>query len=305
MSDTLGPNTASRSSRSGILRSVGLLVGFLAIVNVGAFFAAPSLFELDRARGPYSAANNLELTRVYARAIEEYTKIIERFPDSRYAALSEIGIANSMFGMGRRAEAIESYNKLLETLRGQPDYSAYRLTILGKLASAYQDAGDDEGFRAVYALLLEEHPEQDVTIRARRFFEELEAAEAAAAQASENGMVTGVTVSLPAAQGVGETVAATVTIAPGAVEPGPFGLAVNLAFWDGFRLLGTSPSSTSTSDFWGKRFLQYDMPLEGPFEVTLRLQADKPGTFVFDLDLEQSFEIRELGIAISTEVSGQ
>ncbi|MFN7609850.1 MAG: hypothetical protein ACK5QX_02775, partial [bacterium] len=186
-----------------------------------------------------------------------------------------------------------------------PDYSAYRLTFLGKLASAYQDAGDDEGFRAVYALLLEEHPEQDVTIRARRFFEELEAAEAAAAQASENGMVTGVTVSLPAAPGVGETVAATVTIAPGAVEPGPFGLAVNLAFWDGFRLVGTSPSSTSTSDFWGKRFLQYDMPLEGPFEVTLRLQADKPGTFVFDLDLEQSFEIRELGIAISTEVSGQ
>ena len=56
--------------------SIFLLILFF--INLTLYFKVPSFFEVDLAKGPYTVANNLELTRVYVRAIPKYEKDITK-----------------------------------------------------------------------------------------------------------------------------------------------------------------------------------------------------------------------------------
>ena len=272
-----------------------LLLGFFVFVNTFAGVVAPALFEADRARGPFTKANNLELTRVYSRAIEGYQRIIDQFPESRYRALSEIGIANSYLGLGDREEAIARFRRLLIDLRDDPAFQTHRLTLLDRLATAYEEAGDAEGFRDAYAMLLANYLTAPATLRAARFFAELEASEAAAAQMAQDGGANVLELSMPETVISGDEFIVTVSLLDEGLENGPFALAVNMAFWDGFTLLRSAPATNSVSEFWGRRFLQYTKS-SAPMIIELRLRAGDPGTYMLDVDIERSFEVRELGL---------
>ncbi|MBO6636714.1 MAG: hypothetical protein JJ920_01420 [Roseitalea sp.] len=288
-------------ARFSWFRFAGVFAIFLVTVNLAALGAAPALFEVDRARGPYTAANNFELTRVYAQALEGYTEVAKNHPESRYFSLARIGIANSLAGLGHRAEAAELYDQLLVDLIEDPDYALHRLTILSRLASILEDAGDADAFQEVYTSLLTDYPDAEATRRAARYAEDLKAAQAAA-EADASHFDDLVTVSSDQAPVVGEPFSIVVTIMPGAVEPGPFGLAVNLAFWEHVDLVGITPSPASTSEFWARRFFQFTLPDDG-LEIAFLMRAESAGDFVFDLDLEKAFELVELGLVVPVEVA--
>jgi len=83
-----------------LAKPITVVLGLIVLLNGALYSTVSPLFEIDLAKAPYTRANNLELTRVYHRAIPLYEEVIERFPDSEYALLARIGIANSARGGG-------------------------------------------------------------------------------------------------------------------------------------------------------------------------------------------------------------
>lgn len=291
---------SGRKRSPSYLVPISALAGSLVLLNLAAYVAVPALFDIDRARAPYTIANNYELTRVYSRAITEYNEVINQYPDSKYAALAAIGIANSQFLKGDLSDSIASFRELLTTLADRDDYPENRLAILSGLSLALQDAGDAEGFREVYAMLQEGYPEADATLRASRYAEELKAAAAAVSNGGSSGSEL-LRIEMPAEVFVRRPFTMTIVVEPGLVPEGSFGLAMNLSFWDGFKLLRAAPPSTSMSEFWGKRIQAFKM-LGGVTKIELELEPLKAGSFQLDLDLEKSFDIIELGKARTIEV---
>ena len=55
-------------------------VSFFAGIMCGLYVGCPTLFTVDLAKPLYVEANNLELTRVYSRAIPKYQAVIDQFP---------------------------------------------------------------------------------------------------------------------------------------------------------------------------------------------------------------------------------
>jgi hypothetical protein len=75
----------------------------------------------------------------------------------------------------------------------------------------------------------------------------------------------------------------------------------NLDFWQGFKVLQITPTPRSVSDFWGRRAWQFT-GIDKPLEIIATLQATAAGDYNFDVDLEQNYDITELGIVKAIEV---
>ncbi|RWM88741.1 MAG: tetratricopeptide repeat protein [Mesorhizobium sp.] len=281
---------------------VAAVAVFFTGLNAGSYFLAPALFEADTARGPYTVANNYELTRVYSRALDSYAQVVQDFPDSRYYDPARIGIANSLMALGRRSEAIAEYEKLLTSLTDNNDLRANRLTVLTKLAHALEEDGDTQRFQAVFELLSKEYPDSAATKDAKRFADTI----SAAAQASDSQSAQSDLVKVEAeAAIVGAPFKISVTVMPEAVPPGQFSVAINSSFVAQFDLVSVAPTSGGTADYWGKRFYQFRMDGGQPFEAVFTFKPKAAGTHSLDLDLESNFSLIELNQLSSIDVAGQ
>lgn len=275
---------------------------FFGVLNAGSYVLAPSLFEADTARGPYTVANNYELTRVYSRALDAYAQVAKDFPDSKYYDPARIGVANSLMALGKRSEAIAEYEKLLNSLTDNGDLQANKLTVLAKLAHALEEDGDTARFQTVFDTLATEYPDSQATKDAKRFADTISAA---TSQASDTASAQSDLVKISAEPAVvGSPFKLSVTVMPGAVPAGQFSVAINSAFVAQFELVSVAPTSGGTADYWGKRFFQFKMD-DQPFEAVFTFKPKTAGTHSLDLDLESNFSLIELNQLSSIDVAGQ
>ncbi len=287
-----------------ILTPLAAILIILVVVNGVLFKTAPSLFQIDLAKSPYTRANNLELTRVYHRAIPLYEEVIERFPDSKYALLSRIGIANSARGSGELVLAEQSYSELLDDLHKGAIPEDMRFEILKNFAELLQETGNSEAFELVYAELAENFPDSDATREAKVFLDQLRAAQdVGEAGIPDNApvLLSASGIDLPDSVKLGERFDLKIKIEPNGEQSADFSLMSSLAFWKGFKLVKAAPNPRSISEFWGRRAWSF-AKLSEPVEVIVTLEAIKTGTFKFDLDVERSFDVLEYGLVKSITV---
>jgi tetratricopeptide (TPR) repeat protein len=281
----------------GWAKGIAVFAVLVLAVNGALVGAAPSLFEIDLAKAPYTRANNYELTRVYRRAIPLYQEVIERFPDSEYALLSRIGIANSARGMGDLAFARESYAALLVDVTEATIPENLRFDILKNYAALLQELGDAQSFEAVYEQLALHYPDADATREAKIYLDQLHASTAGAGAIPEDApvVVAADAVSLPASVHVGERFDLVISVAPNGDDATDFSLMTPLNFWKGFKFVKAAPNPRSVSDFWGRRAWSFGK-LKEPMTLTVTLEAIAAGDYDLDLDVEQSFNVLEYGI---------
>ena len=266
---------------------------------------APALFAVDPAKAPYTRANNLELTRVYHRAIPLYEEVIARFPDSEYALLSRIGMANSARGSGEFSQAEQIYADLLQGIEQGAVPAALRLDILKNYSALLQETASAGPFEAVYAQLERHYPESDATREAGVFLGQLRAAAAAAStgEIAEDApvVVSAAGVNLPDSARVGQRIELVIEVRPNGENAADFSLLSSLAFWRGFKLIRIAPNPRSNTEFWGRRAWSYPRLAE-PMTITATLEAIKAGAYELDLDIEQSFRVLEYGIVKAIRV---
>ena len=276
---------------------VGL--GLLVLLNGLLYSTVSPLFQIDLAKAPYTRANNLELTRVYHRAIPLYEEVIERFPDSEYALLARIGIANSARGGGNLELAETSYAGLLQDVTSGVIQKDFRFDILRNYIALLQETGDGEKFEEIFALLEADYPNTDATREGKVYLEQIQAA----AEAAESGgipenapvIVTAEKVILPQKVKLGERFDLVISLAPNGEQASDFSIMTALKFWKGFKLLKATPNPRSNTEFWGRRAWTYGK-IEEPVTVTATLEAIKAGSFELDVDIERSFDVLEFGI---------
>ena len=281
-------------------------LGVLLIVGNGLlFWHVRSLFEVDLAKAPYTRANNLELTRVYHRAIPLYEEVIAKFPESKYATLSRIGIANSQRGRGNFTQAEAAYASLLEAVSAGSVPLELRLDIVQNYLSLLQETGNGSQFEEIFAILEEHYPDSDATKEGRIYLEQLQAA----AEITEQGgipenspvILTSEGINLPSIAKLGETIELLIDVEPNAGHENDFSIATALPFWQGFKLLKITPNPRSNADFWGKRAWGYSA-INEPISIILVLEAIKTGSYELDIDVEYNFDVLEFGIVKSIRV---
>ncbi|WP_371229224.1 ABC transporter permease subunit [Roseovarius sp. 2305UL8-3] len=281
------------------VKPLAAVAGLLVILNGTLYATVYPLFQIDLAKAPYTRANNLELTRVYHRAIPLYEQVIERFPDSNYALLSRIGIANSARGGGDLELAESSYAILLEEVTSGAIPENLRFDILRNYVVLLQETGNGEKFEEVFALLEADFPDADATREGRVYLEQLRAAAEVAQTGGipENApvIVTADGVSLPETVKLGERFDLTITLEANGDQSADFSIMTALNFWKGFRLIKASPNPRSNTEFWGRRAWTYGQISE-PLTVVATLEAIKAGEYRLDLDIERSFDVLEFGI---------
>ncbi|MDA4845875.1 ABC transporter permease subunit [Hoeflea poritis] len=284
------------------LAALGVL---LVVLNGVLYQTTNSLFQIDLAKAPYTRAKNLELTRVYHRAIPIYEDVIERFPDSEYALLSRIGIANSARGSGDLQRAEESYADLLAEVTSGAMSENLSFDVLKNYVTLLQQTSDSEKFQEIFALLEEGFPDSDATREGRIYLEQIKAAQdtAGSGEIPENAPVIVVAdgVTLPETVKLGDRFDVIIKVEPNADHASDFSIMSPLSFWRGFKLIKAAPNPRSISEFWGKRAWSYGKISE-PLEIKATLEAIKPGKFDFDLDVERSFDVLEYGIVKSITV---
>tara|TARA_R110000751_G_scaffold189187_2_gene295161 strand:+ start:24704 stop:26566 length:1863 start_codon:yes stop_codon:yes gene_type:complete len=289
------------------LKPLAGIVVVLLVLNGILFQTVPSLYQIDLAKSPYTRANNLELTRVYHRAITLYEDVIDRFPDSNYAVLSRIGIANSARGSGDLDRAKSAYASLLADVNAGVIDADLRFDILRNYATLLQETADGEAFELVFAELKKNYPDSDATREAEVFLNQIRAAAAAVDSGvlPDNApvVITSKDVVLPETATLGERMDLVIRVEPRGDQSADFSLMTNLGFWKGFKLVKATPNPRSVSEFWGRRAWSFGKLTE-PMTITATLEPIKAGTFEFDLDVERSFDVLEYGI-VKTIVVGE
>lgn len=281
------------------VKPLAAVAALLVVLNSTLYATVSPLFQIDLAKAPYTRANNLELTRVYHRAIPLYEEVIERFPNSEYALLSRIGIANSARGGGDLELAETSYATLLEEVSSGAISEDLRFDILRNYAALLQEKGDGEKFEEVFALLEADFPNTDATREGKVYLEQLRAA----AEVAESGgipenapvIVTAEGVVLPESVKVGERFDLVISLEPNGEQASDFSIMTALNFWKGFKLVKAAPNPRSNTEFWGRRAWAFGK-IDAPLTVTATLEATNSGTFDLDLDIERSFDVLEFGI---------
>ena len=286
-------------------KPIAALAVLLLLFNGILAQTAPTLFEIDPAKAPYTRANNLELTRVYHRALPLYKEVIARFPDSEYALLARLGIANSARGSGEFDLAEKGYADLLSGIENGAVPQTLRLDILKNYAALLQETADAEAFEAVHAELERHYPRSDATREAGVFLDQLRAAAAAAETGgiAEDApvLISADGVNLADTTRVGQNIDLVIEVTPNGEKSSDFSLMTSLAFWKGFKLIKVVPNPRSNTEFWGRRAWTYGK-LSEPITVTATLSAIKAGAYELDLDIEQSFRVLEYGIVKSIMV---
>ena len=276
-----------------IFAVLAVLVVFNAVLSQ----AVPSLFQIDLAKAPYTRANNLELTRVYHRAIPLYEEVIARFPDSDYALRARVGIANAVRGTGDLVRAEKIYQGLLTDIAQGVVPDILRFDVLKNYATLLQETAEVETFEQVFTQLEQHYPDSDATREARVVRDQLRAARTGADTVAQGGPVVVKRVVLPAMVQVGDQIELVIELAPSpkdAVSP-DFSLMTNLAFWKGFKLVRLSTPARTNTEFWGRRAWGFG-GISEPMTLTATLEALAPGSWIFDLDVERDFEVLEYGI---------
>ena len=282
--------------------SIFLLILFF--INSTLYFKVPSFFEVDLAKGPYTVANNLELTRVYVRAIPKYEKVIENFPNSKYAILSRIGIANCLKGSGSIDKALKIYDNLLTELKDNINFNAYRYSILKSLSDIYRNNNNSQDFQKIYNQLVESYPDSQATIEGKLFLD----SEKEKSESIDNTDLAELSIKIDPKKiifpektkvGSSENIMIPIKIKDKSMD---FIIVSDMNFWKGFEIIKIVPNPNTITEAWGKRNWQFSSKKD-QINLELTVIAKKIGSYNLDIDVESMFELVELGISKQIIVS--
>jgi outer membrane protein assembly factor BamD len=158
----------------------------LLVLGVGCA-SAPPQEEIPSAESYYGRGlETLEGQRVflffrdvdYARAIELFQEVIDNYPYSNYATLSELKIADVYFEQSRFEEAAGYYQDFVELHPSHPQvpYSVYRRGLCGfrQMRDADRDQAPTQDVVSQFRFLLERFPESEYSSDAREKLAEAE-----------------------------------------------------------------------------------------------------------------------------------
>ncbi len=286
------------------MKPVLLILVPLMIINVAVWQSSKSMYEVDFAKAPYRIANNLELTRVYHRAKPLYQEVIDTYPNSKYALLSRIGIANILFKTGALEQSKAAYIALLDTWGTGHMVAKMHYDILNNYIQLLQEMQDDETFKDIYQLIAEMYPNSDALTEAGVYLKQLEAkkiVDNSSVLQNAPVIIMADDVVVPDAVKVGGTFEILITVKPNGGKSTDFSVMTPNGFWNAFMLMDIMPQPRGISEFWGKQAWAYGQISE-PMQIKVTLKAKKIGIAKFDLDVEQSFNILDFQIVKSITV---
>jgi len=116
----------------------------------------------------YKTASDLFYARSYEKAIRQYEKVIQDYPNGTYADNAHYWKAESHFALGNYAKAIASYQKISSYAQSEKnDDSQF------KIALSYARLGDTKQARLEFEKLLSLYPDSEYTGRARQEMKKL------------------------------------------------------------------------------------------------------------------------------------
>jgi TolA-binding protein len=116
----------------------------------------------------YMSGLRLFNARSYERALAMFIDCLAKFPDGEYRDRANFWIGECHYQMGRMAEAIEAYRKVL-TYKNSTKADAAQFQI----ALAHQKLGQTELARAEFRRLIERYPGSTFVERSKRLLADL------------------------------------------------------------------------------------------------------------------------------------
>ncbi len=280
-----------------MIKKIRILVAVVALGALlsGLYVGCPTLFAVDLAKPHYVEANNLELTRVYSRAIPKYQMVIDSYPDSQYVSYSELGIANCYRRMGESNKAVGLYDQFIAKYTSHEGASSLVRDAMNNKAETYRDLGQIEKSVAAFQALIDRFPGTESALAATIYLASLGTKTAPGAAAGEQS-----------AQRVVEVVRLT---APDLMKKGQNGkihlelknivekvlydvtIQTDLTYWGGLKVLSIQPNPISVQEYWGTRKWVYkELPAGETLTVDVSVQAAAAGTFDSVMKVEASME---------------
>lgn len=116
----------------------------------------------------YKAASDFFYARNYEKAIRQYEKVLQDYPDGTYADNATFWKAESHFALGNYAKAVAAYQKVFSYAQSEKtDDSQF------KIALSYARLGDNRQAKTEFEKLLSQYPDSEYTGRAKQEMKKL------------------------------------------------------------------------------------------------------------------------------------
>jgi tetratricopeptide (TPR) repeat protein len=306
-----GPHPSRGVRMRGMIRKVRIAAGFavLAAIMVGLYAGCPTLFSVDLAKPPYIEANNLEITRVYARAIPKYQYVIDKYPTSQYVSYAELGIANCYRRLGDSDKAAALYDELISKYGADEKMSSLVLTAMKNEAENFRELGQTDKAVAAFQAIVERFPQSVDAEEARATL---------AALAPKNDAASAKTAD---EQAVPQVVKVVKLAAPAKLKKGEDGtlfvelknvgtkvlydvtIQTDITYWNGLQVVSIKPNPISVQEFWGTRRWAYkDLQPGAILTFQVAVKGIAVGTYASVVKVEASMEDAGVNEKFSTTV---
>jgi len=278
-------------------------------INCGLYIVAPSLFSVDKAKASYVEANNLELTRVYSRAIPRYERVKRDFPNSKYTDLCDLGIANCSRALGDYERALKIYDTLYAKYQDRPSNNELTERILAGKANTYRDKGDIDKAVETYKLLVERFPDSQLAKDAGTYIASVAADNRAEASEEDPDSVEPKILKIikfdaPSVLAVGQSGKLLLEI-ENTTDDKVFDISVmtELVYWKGIEVAQIKPNPSAIQEFWGKRIWVYpEIPKNGNLTIEAVIVGKIPGEYQSSLAFEANMEEWRINQSLATVV---
>jgi tetratricopeptide (TPR) repeat protein len=286
-----------------------IFIAVIAGINYGLFIGAPSLFTVDKAKASYVEAHNLELTRVYSRAIPRYEMVKREFPNSKYTDLCDLGIANCSKALGDYQRALQIYDTLYKKYKDRTSKNELTERILAGMADTYRDKGDIDKATETYNLLVDGFPDSQMAKDARTYMASV-AANIRVENSEDNPDVSGPTIlqvtklKAPSILAVGQSGKLLLEVR-NTTDDTVFDVSVmtELVYWKGIKVAQIKPNPSAIQEFWGKRMWVYpEIPKNGNLTIEATVVGEKPGEYKSSLTFEANMEEWQINQSLATVV---
>ena len=286
-----------------------IFIAAIAGINYGLFIGAPSLFSVDKAKASYVEAHNLELTRVYSRAIPRYEMIKREFPNSKYTDLCDLGIANCSKAIGDYEKALQIYDTLYSKYKDRSSESEITERILFGMADTYREKGNIKKAIEIFKLIAESYPDSQLGKDAGTYIASV-AASNPAGGSSEEMDSTGPAIlkitkfEAPSMLAVGQSGKLLLEV-QNITDDIVFDVSVmtELVYWKGIKVAQIKPNPSAIQEFWGKRMWVYpEIPKGSNLTIEAVIVGEKPGEYKSSLTFEANMEEWAINQSLTTVV---
>jgi tetratricopeptide (TPR) repeat protein len=293
-----------------MIKKIRIVVFFIlfAAIMAGLYVGCPTLFTVDLAKPHYVEANNLELTRVYSRAIPKYEMVIREYPDSQYVSYSQLGIANCYRRLGESEKAIGLYDGLISKYGSNEKSSSVVRDAMNNKAETYRDLGQTEKAVAAFQTLVDRYPGTDSALQASIYVSsagrKADSGTAVAEAQNVKRVLEVVRLETPAQMRKGEEATMQLEL-KSIVDKVLYDVTIqtDLAYWGGLQVISVQPNPISVQEFWGtRRWVYKELPAGETLKVAVVVRAAEAGTFDSAFKIEASMEDAGISEHFSTRI---